>query len=197
MPVSRGPVAQTRQRRRPASVVADAQQWLQWEQPQRTTWRRRIESRLDCENGLGHVAPKDAGHRASERQLGLNGARISVAATDRLLLRVMLVRYVIWTVRGNHAWVLHATAEWSRAHLDDAPDVVGPFLLGAFNDLVSAGLPKVFHVATYRWRYATADPGLAVGALHDHARKISVCGDWCSGPRIENAYLSGLAAAIP
>lgn len=92
------------------------------------------------------------------------------------------------------AWVLHATAEWSRAHVDDPSDAVGPFLLGAFSDLVPAGLPKVFHVATHRWRYATADPSLAVGALHDPAGRISVCGDWCSGPRIENAYLSGLQA---
>jgi renalase len=93
------------------------------------------------------------------------------------------------------AWVLHASAEWSSAHMDDPSDAVGPFLLGAFSDLVPAGLPKVFHVATHRWRYATADPGLAVGAMHDPAGRISVCGDWCSGPRVENAYLSGLDAA--
>ncbi len=94
-------------------------------------------------------------------------------------------------------WVLHATAEWSAAHVDDRPDAVAPFLLEAFHDLVRAGLPRVFHVAAHRWRYAIANPGLAVGALHDHARKISVCGDWCSGPRLENAFLSGVEAAIP
>lgn len=97
--------------------------------------------------------------------------------------------------RDVDAWVLHATAEWSAAHIDDPADTVGPFLLGAFTDLVPAGLPKVFHVATHRWRYATADPGLGVGALHDPAGRISVCGDWCSGQRIENAFLSGLDAA--
>ena len=102
----------------------------------------------------------------------------------------------VWPKRsggGGDAWVLHATADWSRAHLDDPSDAVGPFLLGAFNDLIHAGLPKVFHVATHRWRYATVDPALSVGALHDG--RVSVCGDWCAGPRIESAYLSGLAAA--
>ena len=105
-----------------------------------------------------------------------------------------------WVKRGRSiddrfdTWVLHATAAWSDAHATDQPDVVAPFLLEAFDDLVSAGLPRVFHVAAHRWKYATADPGLSVGALH-HGR-ISVCGDWCRGPRIEDAYLSGFLAAV-
>jgi renalase len=96
---------------------------------------------------------------------------------------------------GPDTWVLHATAAWSAAHAGTRPDVVAPFLLEAFHDLVHAGLPRVFHVTAHRWRYATADPGLAAGALHDRARRISLCGDWCSGPRIEDAFLSGLRAA--
>jgi len=89
-------------------------------------------------------------------------------------------------------WVLHATAAWSRAHIDDQADVVAPFLLEAFDDLVRSGLPRVFHFAAHRWKYAAADPGLSVGALHDG--RISICGDWCRGPRIEDAYLSGCLA---
>jgi renalase len=34
-----------------------------------------------------------------------------------------------------------------------------------------------------------------VGALHDAAARITVCGDWCLGSRIEDAFLSGLTAA--
>jgi renalase len=91
-------------------------------------------------------------------------------------------------------WVLHATSAWSRAHLDDRADVVAPFLLEAFDDLVRGGLPRVFHFAAHRWKYAIADPGLSVGALRDESGRITVCGDWCVGSRIEDAYLSGLAA---
>ena len=93
------------------------------------------------------------------------------------------------------AWVLQATTSWSDAHVDDRPNDVGAFLMEAFEDLVRAGLPRVFHAAVHGWRYATADPPLAVGAMHDAASRMTVCGDWCKGSRIEDAFLSGLMAA--
>lgn len=91
------------------------------------------------------------------------------------------------------AWVLHATPLWSAVHIDDDSEVVGSFLMEAFHDLIPNGLPRAFHAVAHRWRYAMADPPLAVGAIH-HAG-ITLCGDWCLGTRIEDAYLSGLAAA--
>lgn len=91
------------------------------------------------------------------------------------------------------AWVLHATASWSAAHIDDDPEVVGSFLMEAFHDLIPQGLPHAFYATAHRWRYAMADPPLAVGAIH-HAG-VTLCGDWCLGTRIEDAYLSGLAGA--
>lgn len=91
------------------------------------------------------------------------------------------------------AWVLHATPLWSAVHIDDDPEVVGSFLMEAFHDLIPSGLPRAFHAVAHRWRYAMADPPLAVGAIH-HAG-ITLCGDWCLGTRIEDAFLSGLAAA--
>jgi predicted NAD/FAD-dependent oxidoreductase len=93
------------------------------------------------------------------------------------------------------AWVLQATTRWSEAHLDDRPDDVGAFLMEAFEDLVRAGLPRAFYATVHRWRYATADPPLAVGAIHDREARITLCGDWCKGSRIEDAFLSGLEAA--
>ncbi len=91
------------------------------------------------------------------------------------------------------AWVLHATPLWSSVHVDDDPEVVGSFLMEAFHDLIPNGLPRAFHAVAHRWRYAAADPPLAVGAIH-HAG-LTLCGDWCLGSRIEDAYLSGLIAA--
>ena len=92
-------------------------------------------------------------------------------------------------------WVLHATATWSRMHLDDDPEVVGSVLMEAFHDLVPNGLPLAFYATAHRWRYASADPPLAVGAIHHAESRITLCGDWCLGSRIEDAFLSGLAAA--
>ncbi len=92
-------------------------------------------------------------------------------------------------------WVIQASPTWSHAHLDDQPDDVGAFLMEAFEDLIPAGLPRAFYAKVHRWRRATADPPLAVGAIHDPDSRITLCGDWCKGPRIEDAYLSGLEAA--
>lgn len=92
------------------------------------------------------------------------------------------------------AWVLHATQLWSAAHVDDDPEVVGAFLMDAFHDLVPNGLPHAFYATAHRWRYAVADPPLAAGAIHHRESRVTLCGDWCLGSRIEDAYLSGLAA---
>lgn len=92
-------------------------------------------------------------------------------------------------------WVLHATTTWSAAHADDRSDDVGAFLMEAFEDLIRAGLPRAFYAAVHRWRHAAADPPLAIGALHDAAARLTLCGDWCRGSRIEDAYLSGAIAA--
>ena len=94
-------------------------------------------------------------------------------------------------------WVLHATPTWSRMHLDDDPEVVGSVLMEAFHDLIPNGLPRAFYATAHRWRYASADPPLAVGAIHHAESRLTLCGDWCLGSRIEDAFLSGLAAATP
>jgi len=91
------------------------------------------------------------------------------------------------------AWVLHATPLWSTVHVDDDPEVVGSVLMDAFHDLIPTGLPRAFHAVAHRWRYAMADPPLAIGAIHHEG--ITLCGDWCLGTRIEDAFLSGLTAA--
>jgi hypothetical protein len=92
-------------------------------------------------------------------------------------------------------WVLHATMPWSEAHAADRPDAVSSFLLGAFADLVPKGIPRPCYVTAHRWRFAAPDPALAVGALHDSSSGVVACGDWCAGARIEDVYLSGVAAA--
>ena len=92
-------------------------------------------------------------------------------------------------------WVLHASAAWSAAHVDDGADVVGPFLLNAFADLVPRGLPHPAWLAAHRWRYACAEPALGSGVLVDDSIRLIVAGDWLRGNRVEGAFLSGLAAA--
>ena len=92
-------------------------------------------------------------------------------------------------------WVLQASPAWSLAHADEQADDVGSFLMEAFEDLIPAGLPRAFHAGVHRWRHAQADPPLAIGAIHDTQSRITICGDWCRGSRIEDAWLSGFEAA--
>lgn len=96
---------------------------------------------------------------------------------------------------GNEAWVLHASRTWSSDHEEDSAESVAGALLDAFRDAMGVECPDVLHLAAHRWRYAQARAPLKVGSLWDADRRVGLCGDWCSGSRVEGAYLSGLRAA--
>jgi predicted NAD/FAD-dependent oxidoreductase len=91
-------------------------------------------------------------------------------------------------------WVLHASPEWSREHIEDAPEAVCDALLAEWGEIVGIRSPRPVHLAAHRWRYALPTEPLSIGCLWDDAKRIAVCGDWCRGARIEGAFLSGLAA---
>jgi photolyase PhrII len=97
-------------------------------------------------------------------------------------------------------WVLHGSADWSRAHLEDAPEEVGAKLLEALASWMGgpggAPLPEPLDVRVHRWRYA--EPGAPVvpgRCLWDADSAIGVAGDALGGGRVEGAYLSGVALA--
>ncbi|MFO7904750.1 MAG: hypothetical protein R6U98_18945, partial [Pirellulaceae bacterium] len=54
---------------------------------------------------------------------------------------------------------------------------------------------KPAHLGTHRWRYAWPPDPLEDRCLFDSSSGLGACGDWCSGPRVEGAFLSGTAAA--
>ena len=99
--------------------------------------------------------------------------------------------------RGSEleTWVLHASPEWSAQRLEDPPEAVGPALLRAAGELLGRSLDRPVHLREHRWRYALPLATLEERCLVDDSGSIVVCGDWCAGPRIEGAVLSGLAAA--
>ncbi|MBU6450996.1 MAG: NAD(P)-binding protein [Cyanobacteria bacterium REEB67] len=94
---------------------------------------------------------------------------------------------------GRHlveSWILHASAPWSKAHLEADFEQVGPTLLAEMQKLLG-DLPPVVYCKTQRWRYALAENPLADGFLFDAEAAIGYCGDWCQGNNIEAAFLSG------
>lgn len=91
-------------------------------------------------------------------------------------------------------WVLHANARWSRKYLELAPDAAAHWLGRAFSARVGKPV-TVRSLTAHRWRYAMPVRPLAELFLWDGAARIGVAGDWCGDPRVEGAFLSGLALA--
>ncbi|WP_424951084.1 NAD(P)/FAD-dependent oxidoreductase [Deinococcus sp.] len=95
------------------------------------------------------------------------------------------------------ALMLHARADWTRAHLQDAQAEVEASLLTMARE-IALGLDVAASFA-HRWLYATPTERYpeAFGWLPE--QQLGWCGDWCTpdehGPRIEAALLSGWGLA--
>ena len=96
---------------------------------------------------------------------------------------------------GEARWLLHASAEWSAAHLGEPAETVGQNLTAAFLDERGARDASALRVRAHLWRYAQGHLPDARGALFDPGARLAVCGDWVNGSRIEGALTSGVAAA--
>jgi renalase len=95
---------------------------------------------------------------------------------------------------GPEAWVLQASPDWSRAHLEDPADAVGDTLLAALAARIGAPLPEPVIRQVHRWRYARSAAG-SEQALWSETARLGCCGDWLAGPRVECAWDSGEALA--
>jgi renalase len=96
---------------------------------------------------------------------------------------------------SSEVWVLHGSPLWSEANLEQSPEWVSSELLKAFENLTGGQFPVPTEVAAHRWRYSLPTEPLAETALWDSALSLGACGDWCGGPKIEGAFLSGLSLA--
>jgi predicted NAD/FAD-dependent oxidoreductase len=96
---------------------------------------------------------------------------------------------------GPEAWVLHASNVWSDANLEATPERVTQSVLAEFDQITGRSLPTPIHVLAHRWRHALPQTIIGQTCLFDERERIGACGDWCGGPRVEGAYLSGVALA--
>ncbi len=97
--------------------------------------------------------------------------------------------------RNNQGvYVLQAEADWSRRHLEEAPDNVGRELLQCFEQ-VAATCAGGEIILAHRWRYAFTGRPLGAPCLWDPDLKLGICGDWCLGRSVEDAWRSGAALA--
>ncbi|CAD5107858.1 NAD(P)/FAD-dependent oxidoreductase [Zestomonas carbonaria] len=92
-------------------------------------------------------------------------------------------------------WVLHASNEWSKQHLDMPKEQVIEQLHGAFAELIGCSVPAPAFGLAHRWLYARPAQAHQWGVLADADLGLYACGDWCLSGRVEGAWLSGQDAA--
>lgn len=93
------------------------------------------------------------------------------------------------------AWVLHATATWTRAHWDDHHLDVTEAMLEAWHERGGPSPRAVSQTMAHRWRQAGVDPHARPRSLGDDEAGVALAGDWLGGGRVEGAFLSGRKAA--
>lgn len=91
-----------------------------------------------------------------------------------------------WTVQGSPAW--------SQEHIHDDPARAEAKLLKAFSEVTGIRAEPA-HVDSQRWLYAKTLTPLGQSHLWDAEKNLGVCGDWCVGHRVEDAFVSGLELA--
>ena len=91
--------------------------------------------------------------------------------------------------------MLHASSEWTRAHLEESAEEVEDVLAQEFWNVVGLPAKGASYRTAHRWRFALLPEPLAESCLFDAEMNVAACGDWCAGPRVEGACLSGMSAA--
>ncbi|MEO1774257.1 MAG: FAD-dependent oxidoreductase [Pseudomonadota bacterium] len=95
---------------------------------------------------------------------------------------------------GAARWVIHATAPWSAAHIERDKPQIADDLVAALTGSTGA-LPGEHYRAGHRWRYALTASPLGAPCLWDAEARLALCGDWCLGDTVEDAWHAGRAAA--
>jgi predicted NAD/FAD-dependent oxidoreductase len=92
-------------------------------------------------------------------------------------------------------WTVQASAGWSQDHLQDSPTRAEAKMIKAFAEVTGIHAEPA-HVDSQRWLYAKTLKPLGKSHLWDAKKGLGVCGDWCLGHRVEDAFVSGLELAL-
>jgi renalase len=90
---------------------------------------------------------------------------------------------------GLDYWTVHASPDWSDAHLELEKEVVIVELLGRMEKLGFNTLDA--QVTMHRWRYASGGLEPMIEYHYSAVDYLGFCGDWLHGGRVEGAWLSG------
>ncbi|MEM7473995.1 MAG: FAD-dependent oxidoreductase [Planctomycetota bacterium] len=93
--------------------------------------------------------------------------------------------------------VLHANSEWTQENLERDPDSIAAEMLDAFGAITGLGeaTQEPTQLFAHRWRYSIPAETTSQRCFAGAEGRLVACGDWAGGPRVEGAFLSGMAAA--
>lgn len=92
-------------------------------------------------------------------------------------------------------WTVHANPLWSNEHRHDDPTRVLSKLQKAFGEITGIRVaPR--HASVYLWQHAQTLSPLGQPFAYERAAGLGLCGDWCIGSRVEDAFISGLEMAL-
>ncbi|WP_322890453.1 MULTISPECIES: NAD(P)/FAD-dependent oxidoreductase [unclassified Yoonia] len=97
--------------------------------------------------------------------------------------------------QGPVAWVAQASTAFSETHLELEKDAIADLMLPLLLDRLGATLAQVRYAAAHRWRYGQVTQALGAPFLRDDTGTLYLGGDWCLGPKVEDAWTSGTAIA--
>jgi renalase len=110
---------------------------------------------------------------------------------------------ISWLARENskpgrdpiERWTIQASPAWSTKHLEDDGERVKAKLLKGFAEITGIRATPA-HAVVHRWRFAQTQQPLGRPYIFDESLGIGLCGDWCLGHRVEDAFVSGLELAL-
>ncbi|XP_042489178.1 renalase isoform X5 [Macadamia integrifolia] len=106
----------------------------------------------------------------------------------------------------SECWVLHSTFEYAKGVISQtglqkpSNATLTKVAEELFQEFRSSGLhiPDPFFVKAHRW--GSAFPAAVIAAeqkcLWDEGKRLAICGDFCAGPNVEGAVLSGMRASV-
>ena len=89
------------------------------------------------------------------------------------------------------ALTLQTRHDWSEARIEDDVDAVAGEMKTRFTELTGLSMAASGYDRVHRWRYASTVAPAGQSFLSDAAMGLSAIGDWCTGSKVEDAFLSG------
>lgn len=92
--------------------------------------------------------------------------------------------------------MVHSTAEFAEAHIDNDRQHVMQHLIEETSSIIGHDVSSADYKTLHGWRYANVAQREQLNTVFlDQDHKLAVCGDWCSGGRVEGAFTSAFNLA--